>query len=429
MRKTSTLFFFYWEFFLRLYKNWKDRLLQSHRNGTRMDIDQPKSDFYFKILNRIGSRMRLWQFPFLPVRSYVQKSGTILSSGKFQLRNTYLVKSSIKSNDRRRFIICADLGDIYGGLGCCLSLLAPCWNYALRTNRTLVIDWRGNPYTRHDPEINLFPLLFEELKEDEIGVPCIADDSLTEFIFSQPILGPAEPLQQSWRVDQLPSGGLIEICYEHLMYFCRDVEFPTMIPTVNVLFGIRRKQKGLDFESLKTLYSSLKPKQQWREIIQTFYDKNMSSGPTIGIHIRHGNGEENFNSHFFGRQIQNFDEFVYDICAKIIKHGKTRYENKFKVFLCTDSDIAVDAFKQKFPNLVTREIWRPPPNAGINFDHADQHPNGPAHVAAEALIDMYLLAKCDSVLITRDTEFSSHIPYIMEKPNSIFLDHRAVSKI
>ena len=202
-----------------------------------------------------------------------------------------------------------------------------------------------------------------------------------------------------------------------------------MLPGLSALFGIRRKQKGLNFKSLKTLYGSLKPKQRWREMIQEFYDENMSIGPIIGIHIRHGNGEEKFNNHFFGRQIQNFEEFVEDMCGKILKHGRARYANKFKVFLCTDSDIAVTAFKQKFPDLITRESWRPPQNMGVNFEHADQHPNSPEYVAAEALIDMYLLAKCDSVFITRNTEFSSHIRYIMEKPNAIFLDHQEVSKI
>ena len=185
---------------------------------------QPKPDSYHNLWNKVGSRLKIWRIPFLPVNWYVKNSGTTFSSDKFQLRNTYWVQTPAKSKDMRRYIICADLGDMYGGLGCCLSVLAPCWNYARQTNRTLVIDWRRNPYTRHDPNINLFPLLFDEPNEKEIGVPCIANDSLTEIKFPQPILGPAESLKQSWGVHRLPSGGLSASCFQHIMRFCKDVE-------------------------------------------------------------------------------------------------------------------------------------------------------------------------------------------------------------
>jgi hypothetical protein len=380
-------------------------------------------------LNKLASRFRLWKYPFFPLWLSVYRAGTVFKSDNFQLRNIYHVLPQSNKLDSRRYIISSDLGDIYGGLGCSLSLLAPCWNYARQTNRTLVIDWRGNPYTRHDPEINLFPLLFEEPDQDDIGVPCIADDTISGFQFPQPILGPAEPLIQSWRTDRLPSGGLSEASYRHIMYFCREVNFPTLLPGLGALFGIKRNQKGLDFKQLKNFYGNLKLKTQWREVVDKLYEENMSDVPIIGIHIRHGNGEEKFNSHFSGRQIEDFENYVDKISQKILKHGGVYYQNKFKVFLCTDSDIAVATFKRKFPTLITQEAWRPPPNAGINSEHADQHPKGPEHVAAEALIDIYLLAKCDSVLVPRNTEFTSIVPYIMEKPNSMFLYHQEVAKI
>ena len=41
--------------------------------------------------------------------------------------------------------------------------------------------------------------------------------------------------------------------------------------------------------------------------------------------------------------------------------------------------------------------------------------------AVNALIDMLLLAKCDTVLMTRDSAFLAQVPYVFEKPNAIFL--------
>jgi hypothetical protein len=74
-------------------------------------------------------------------------------------------------------------------------------------------------------------------------------------------------------------------------------------------------------------------------------------------------------------------------------------------------------------------VWRPPVGAGVDFDHAYGRSDGGVGAAADALIDMRLLAKCDAVLMTTRTAFASHVPYILDRPGAVFLDHEQTAKI
>src|SRR5437879_815431 len=75
----------------------------------------------------------------------------------------------------------------YGGIGDHLSCLVGCWWLAKRTNRTLVVDWRGSRFNL-DPSMkrNCF-LNYFELTHRLGGVEIIADDSVSSIIYPTPI--------------------------------------------------------------------------------------------------------------------------------------------------------------------------------------------------------------------------------------------------
>ena len=114
---------------------------------------------------------------------------------------------------------------------------------------------------------------------------------------------------------------------------------------------------------------------------------------------------------------------------KIRRYAATRFSEDYTVFLCTDSDDVVRSMESFFPSLVSRRIWRPAPGKGIDFDQAYKRADGGLGAAVDALVDMQLLAKCDVVLMTRWTAFASQVPYIMEKPGAVFLDHTKTARI
>ena len=379
-------------------------------------------------------RMRV---PFFAFKSRVRAAGTKIEEDFFRLRNVYRVQRG-KPGPGERYIVCADINDLLSGLGCCLFILGPCWKYALKTGRTLIIDWRGNPYTRKDPEKNLFSLLFEQPDPSEIGVSCIADDSINDFQIPQPVLGPAEAiLQESGAVDKLPVGGLDKRDMRKLIASCVDVDFPTIMPSLRTTFflasrvgpmGLRRPPM-FSFQEAQRLYQSLKLRPQWAAMVSDFYHAHMAAQPVIGVHVRHGNGEGKNRDHFRRREIQDFASFVESLTDKIRRYASSRFGKKYTVFLCTDSNDVVNAMKPCFTLLVSRPIWRPAPGEGVDFDHAYKRSDGGVGAAVDALIDMQLLAKCDVVLMTRWTAFASHVPYILEKPGAVFFDYEQTAKI
>jgi len=155
----------------------------------------------------------------------------------------------------------------------------------------------------------------------------------------------------------------------------------------------------------------------------------MADRPVIGVHVRHGNGEGRYRNHFHNREIQGFVGFIESLVDKIRRCAAGRFGRNYTVFLCTDSDEVVSAMKSSFDSLVSRQIWRPPPGDGIDFDHAYKRTDGGEQAAVDALVDIQLLAKCDMVLMTRVTAFASHVPYIREKPGAVFLNHKQTARI
>ena len=59
---------------------------------------------------------------------------------------------------------------------------------------------------------------------------------------------------------------------------------------------------------------------------------------------------------------------------------------------------------------------------GGSFDQSYNHPLGPEATAVDAIVDMYLLSFCDTVILTRETKFAYFIRYIMQKDHALFID-------
>ena len=324
-------------------------------------------------------------------------------------------KFSDENLTKERFIVSANINNIHSGLGCLLSILAPAWSYAVATKRTLVIDWRKNPYTSKDPDNNLFSNLFEtdNLSKD-LGISVIADQSVSELI-----------LPKSFLRDKNINSPLERLCSRHFLSILhREIDVPTetLLPSLKATFPIRRLIKNNKDVNLRKLFQALHPRAFIQKDIDSYYKKYMLSKKIIGVHVRHGNGEEKSTEHFKSRVIKEFNTFIDKLIELIEDHGFSKFNGSYEVFLCTDSDLVSKALTVKFPKIILSPSWKPPIDAGIDFDNSYSHPDGPVAVAASALVDMYLLAKCNSVLVARTTEFVSMVPYIMKSADSEFIN-------
>lgn len=364
----------------------------------------------------------------LPLTAPPRSVYTRTQDDAIHFRNSYrLLPPSAKTD--HRYIIAADINPIYSGLGCMIRTLAPCWAYAVETRRTLVIDWRGNPYTRSDPSHNLFSSLFEPITTQQAGTPVIADHTVDTLCYPQPLLTTNVAMKlEDGTTARMPNGGLDHDELAAIIGNCIDTECPTVLPSLPSVFRITRgwivpAKTRLTNEALSRCYRMLRPKPEWRSQATEFYHKQMDNCPVIGLHIRHGNGEGAFRAHFRHREITDF-EACMDRVVQVVQHyGDQRFGGRYAVFVATDSDCVLRFLDQRLPSLITRPVWRPDEGAGVDFDHV--HRDGTERgirAAADALIDMLLLAKCDAVMITRFTSFAYHVRYTLEQPGAEFFD-------
>lgn len=268
------------------------------------------------------------------------------------------------------------------GFGDSLWSLAPAWRYAQLTKRTLVIDWRGSCYL-DAPFTNAFSLFFEPNRAID-GVPVISDDSVNQLSLPGPFFPSwwnKAVIDTVYRPDEqifLERDQLQELFRSQ-----QDIDAKTIICDACLMF------LG-DAESEKQVFHSLQLKDEIKARIESVYREYFHGYSVIGVHVRHGNGEDLLGLTPYWADP---DDALQQVCATIERAKSLPHEHPVRVFLCTDSAKVLDAVSAKFPDLfILPKQFR-----------ADQA--GPLHRPAlgidgarMALVEMYLLARCNTVI-------------------------------
>lgn len=362
-----------------------------------------------------------------PGASLPRNALTTLDADRWRFRQDYRLRRP-GSDDGRRYLVTSDLNPIYSGLGCLLRVLAPARAYAQATRRTLVIDWRDNPYTRDEPDRNLFHRLFETPREGDLGVPVIADDRVADLEYPQPFLTTRVAMRfEDGEVGKVPSGGLTHAALARIIADAEDVPCPSFLPSLTALYRVTRRVRReatplMDEGGFRQCYGQLSIRPEWRQEIDAFFGDAMAGRDLIGLHIRHGNGEGDARAAFKSREIDRLAPFLARVVRVIQALGEARHGGRIGVFLATDSDEVVRILGESLPDVVTRRLWRPPPGGGIDFDHAWRREGGGLRAAVDALVDMALLARCRTVVATRRSSFVFPVRYLQEAPDARFLE-------
>jgi hypothetical protein len=104
----------------------------------------------------------------------------------------------------------------------------------------------------------------------------------------------------------------------------------------------------------------------------------------VGAQIRHGNGEP----YLTPASTDWFHERIAAVSCDI---------ERAQVFLATDSVRVVEEFAERYVDLITVPKWYPPVDSGP----LHHHPGSPDRFAGavDAIVDMWLLARCRHLLI------------------------------
>ncbi|SFK45901.1 beta-1,4-N-acetylglucosamine oligosaccharide alpha-1,6-L-fucosyltransferase NodZ [Mesorhizobium albiziae] len=268
------------------------------------------------------------------------------------------------------------------GFGDCLWSLAAAWSYAQRTGRTLAIDWRGSCYL-DEPLTNAFPVFFEPI-QDIAGVQVICDDQINQLSFPGPFFPPwwnKPSIDCVYRPDEQIFRERDEL--RELFEGQDDTQANTVVCDACLMWRC-----GEDAE--RQVFQNIKPRPEIEARIEAIYQEHFKGHSIIGVHVRHGNGED-----IMGHTPYWADSelALRQVCTAIHKATALPHPRPVRVFLCTDSAQVLHDLSGVFPDLFTIP-------KRLLADRA-----GPLHSAAlgveggfSALVEMYLLGRCDTVI-------------------------------
>jgi hypothetical protein len=143
---------------------------------------------------------------------------------------------------------------------------------------------------------------------------------------------------------------------------------------------------GLNTDEIirKVLLEQMKLNEDINQRINDFMTENWSE-KVIGIHIRYSDRKTDL-----AKYEKNLNRFLKE-------------SPEAKIFLCTDSQDIVDDYSKRYKNVFCTPKWYPEGDASMhqNTTCPDRETNG-----IEALVDMYLLAKCDYLIYSGVSTFS-----------------------
>lgn len=270
------------------------------------------------------------------------------------------------------------------GLGNRILAAATAILYGEISSRKVIIDWSDGSYSKDN--INAF---FTYFKADNLAD--LKDLPITESI--HPPLWKGR-LKKSFGglKNELKLRGYSDMScdvdtlnyQEDILVFCAyNSKIHTMRRLFNNQFSYLNKMTNPQI--LKTIISqNFHLQTEIKEQIEQFKSKHFGEY-NIGVHIRYSDMKIPLDK-------------IYQQVKKVTKKYK-----QAKIFLATDSEQILKDFQNTYDNVIVTEKWFSPSGKRLhqNWDECpDRLENG-----RQALIDLYLLSKCDSLIFSSQSSF------------------------
>ena len=302
----------------------------------------------------------------------------------------------------------------FAGLGDGIVSSIAAWDFAKRTCRTLAIDWRWSFYL-DDIHQNAFAQFFEIPPEID-GVPIKADDSVSEV----PV-----PASVRWRRSWKSA---FEVVLSELYKFSPAKEMPHPLFWGDVKkfeLNLFNSNSDLDKEVVllqsclndvlpsdekcRKFLKALKPKHEIQQEIDAFIREHFQGKDVIAVHVRHGNGGDIMDH--AGHWIDS--NKALDKIEAAIKQTQEKFRDNTVVFLCTDSIEVKEQLEQRIPQLLTRKKYFRSPGTGELHDKKKVSGMNSYLAGKDALIEMFLLAQADELILYPQGSFFSFYARIM----------------
>ena len=281
--------------------------------------------------------------------------------------------------------------------------------YAQLTNRKIVVDWSDEVYSNN--RSNVFPDFFNlhhvtqasEIPSTQSVYPSFwknsLDKSVNEVLLSYE--SPDDLRYNSPKIWSKYTTNMSRIDYSE------DVLIRWSYVTET--YKLRRHLLG-DFAYLQRLSNETILKKIIRENlslqpnIETIIKKTVDNSfedIVIGVHVRYTDRKTSKNLYL---------KFVDKILEK---HPKSL------IFLATDNPAVEDFFREKYTNILVTDKWYPASGSSLhqNPECPDRFENG-----VQALIDIYLLSKCNYLIYNKTSTFGVVAKLISDIPEANTID-------
>jgi hypothetical protein len=273
--------------------------------------------------------------------------------------------------------------------------------YSKITNRKLIVDWRGDRYSTQ--EINAFheyfscPFIDPALKipESSSVFPEIWRDHLNYQLRDiQKKFGPEKTLPDWTNIlKQMYSFDLSNINHEEQVLVMFDYAFAytknlskhaSLLP---VEWPTRTAESLLQY--LLKNYLFLKPSIQAE--VDEFAKKNFV-GSVIGVHIRYTDNLKDGKLIPLGEYPKKLDKLLAE-------------NPNATIFLSTDNEDVYKILKEKYPSVISTNKFYSNKNGEPVAIHSGYGCKDKLQMGKEALIDMFLLSKCDYLVYSSVSSF------------------------
>jgi hypothetical protein len=284
------------------------------------------------------------------------------------------------------------------GLGNRILAAATAILYGQITQRKVIIDWSDGSYSENG--VNVFHIYFQNS-----SIATLQDLPITDSVYPQiwqgnlhrPFGALKNELQLQGYSDM--SFDVKKIYYsEEILVFC---SYNSKIHEMRELFinDFTYLKKMTNPEILKIIISqNFKLQFDLRERVEQFKKQHFSNY-NIGVHIRYSDMKISLDQ-------------LYQQVVKVQQKYK-----KANIFLATDSQKILQDFQNTYDNVIVTDKWFSPSGQRLhqNWDECpDKIENG-----RQALLDLYLLAECDSLIFSSQSSFG-YVASLLSKSNKLY---------
>ena len=295
----------------------------------------------------------------------------------------------------------------FSGLGNRLQALAEAIIYARLSGRELLIDWNDSLYSSDGNDV--FHRLFElpsagtisEVPPGASVAPAIWSGALEQpfdAMIEQHRLRFGTEARTSLSIDpDVDYSETVAVLYDWTFRLPRLLHRPAPCPD---------EWRGLDATELlrKLLRECVRPNARIAARIEDFV-RTYFGTPTIGVHVRQ---TDNMSAAWIDRK------GVSVSAIDAVLRERLRLEPSATIFLATDNRAVQESFLRRYKSAVIHSKWHP----AIAGEAIHGHYACPdkLRAAEDALIDLYLLSRCDLFVYSSRATFAQCATYISEQP-------------